>query len=150
VPLPVLYGLGTGASFVAYCLVRWRTVPAATNLRNAFPEKTDAKRSAILKQSYRNLGDVLAEVFHGYGASPDDMLRRMRIENPEVLTRCTSRGRSVALLAAHFCDREWLLPGAGAALGLPIEAMYKPQRAGFFGRFLREQRARFGGKPPRA
>lgn len=145
VPLPVLYALGTGASFVAYYLVRWRTGMAATNLRNAFPEKADAERSAILRQSYRNLGDLLAEVFHGYEASPDEMRRRMRIENPEDLTRCTSRGQSVVLLAAHFCNWEWLLLGAGAALGLPIDAVYKPQRAGFFDRFLREQRARFGG-----
>ena len=146
-PLPVLYELSRALFRVAYYVCRWRRPLAAANLRNAFPEKTEAERAAILKQSYRNLADLIVETLYGYGASAAEMQRRVRIENPEVLRQCTERGQSVVLLAAHFCNWEWLLLTAGAQLGVPIDAVYKPQRIAGFDRFLREGRARFGGNP---
>jgi len=147
IPLPVLYGLGWVIFGVAYYVLRWRVGLAATNLRNAFPEKTEAERAAILKASYRNLGDLVAEVLHGYGATAEDMRSRVRFENSEVLTRAAERGQSVVLLTAHFCNWEWLLLSAGVQFGVPIDAVYKPQRVGFIDRFLRDGRARFGGNP---
>jgi len=147
IPLPVLYGLGRVVFVVVYYGLRWRVRLAATNLRNAFPEKTETQRAAILKASYRNLGDLVAEVLHGYGATAEEMRRRVRFENAEVLTRAAKRGQSVVLLAAHFCNWEWLLLSAGVHFGMPIDAVYKPQRVGFIDRFLRDGRARFGGNP---
>jgi len=146
-PLPVLYELSRALFRVAYYVFRWRRPLAAENLRNAFPEKTESERAAILKQSYRNLADLIVETLYGYGASAADMQRRVRIENPELLRQCTERGQSVVLLAAHFCNWEWLLLAAGAQLGVPIDAVYKRQRIAGFDRFLREGRARFGGNP---
>ncbi len=146
-PLPVLYELSRAIFRIAYYVFRWRRPLAATNLRNAFPEKTEAQRAAILKRSYRNLADIIVETVYGFGASAADMQRRVRIDNPELLRQFTERGQSVVLLAAHFCNWEWLLLAAGAQLGLPIDAVYKPQRIAGYDRFLREGRTRFGGNP---
>ena len=146
-PLPVLYELSRALFRGAYYVFRWRRPLAATNLRNAFPEKTEAERAAILKQSYRNLADLIFETLYGYGASAAEMQRRVRLENPELLRQFTERGQSVVLLAAHFCNWEWLLLTAGAQVGVPIDAVYKPQRMEGFDRFLREGRSRFGGNP---
>ncbi len=146
-PLPVLYELSRAIFRIAYYVFRWRRPLAATNLRNAFPEKTAAERAAILKQSYRNLADLIVETLYGYGASAAEMQRRVRVENPELLREFTERGQSVVLLAAHFCNWEWLLLTAGAQLGVPIDAVYKPQRIAGWDRFLREGRSRFGGNP---
>jgi KDO2-lipid IV(A) lauroyltransferase len=146
-PLPVLYELSRALFRGAYYVFRWRRPLAASNLRNAFPEKTDSERAAILKQSYRNLADLIVETIYGYGASAADMQSRVRIENPELMKDCAAQGRSVVLLAAHFCNWEWLLLSAGVQLGIPIDAVYKPQKVASFDRFLREGRARFGGNP---
>ena len=51
------------------------------------------------------------------------------------------------LLAAHFCNWEWLLLTAGGVLKVPIDAVYKPQRMKGIDEFLRARRARFGGNP---
>ena len=146
-PLPVLYELSRALFRVAYYVFRWRRPLAAANLRNAFPEKSGAERSAILKQSYRNLADLIVETLYGFGAHAAEMQSRVRIENPELLSEFTGQGRSVVLLAAHFCNWEWLLLAAGAQIGIPIDAVYKPQRIAGFDRFLREGRSRFGGNP---
>jgi len=146
-PLPLGYALGWLAYVLAYHVFRWRRELAATNLRNAFPDKSEAERAAILRQSYRNLGAMIAEAFHGFGAGADEMRRRVRVDNPELITERISGGQSVILLAAHFCNWEWLLLGAGAQLGLPIDAVYKPQHVKPIDHFLRTARSRFGGNP---
>jgi KDO2-lipid IV(A) lauroyltransferase len=53
----------------------------------------------------------------------------------------------VILLTAHVCNWEWLLPGGGAHFGIPIDAVYKPIRVPSLDEYMREARARFGGKP---
>ena len=146
-PRRVLDGFGYFAYFVVYRVLRWRRALSATNVANAFPEKTPAERQEILQQSYRNLGRFLAESLWGWNASAEALASRVRIVNPELITRFTSKGQSVVLLAAHFCNWEWLLLTAGVVLKIPIDAVYKPQRVRGIDDFLKSRRARFGGNP---
>ena len=53
----------------------------------------------------------------------------------------------MVLLAAHFCNWEWLLLTAGVVLKMPIDAVYKPQKVKGIDDFLRARRSRFGGNP---
>src|SRR5690348_7596088 len=146
-PLPVLYGLGWFAYFLAFHVLRWRRDLAARNIAAAFPEKTQAERDAILRRNYRNLGDVLAEIFWGFGATAEEMTDRVVIENRDLVERFVAERRSVLLLTAHMCNWEWLLPAGGAQFGIPIDTVYKPQRVKALDEFVREARSRFGGKP---
>ncbi|HSC97294.1 MAG TPA: hypothetical protein VLI21_00210 [Casimicrobiaceae bacterium] len=146
-PLPVLYALGSFAYFVAFHVLRWHRELAARNLANAFPEKSAAERAVILKQSYINLGQTLAETFWGFGASGEALAKRVEIENHALITRFVQEKRPVVLLTAHVCNWEWLLPGAGAQFDIPIDAVYKPLRVASLDAFIRDTRSRFGGKP---
>ena len=146
-PLPVLYALGSFAYFVAFHVLRWHRELAARNLANAFPEKSDAERAIILKQSYINLGQTLAETFWGFGASGQALVERVAIENRDLIGRFLAMKRPVVLLTAHVCNWEWLLPAAGAQFDIPIDAVYKPLRVASLDAFIRETRSRFGGKP---
>ena len=146
-PLPVLYALGSFAYFVAFRVLRWHRELAARNLANAFPEKSPAERAALLKQSFVNLGQTLAETFWGFGASAEELAERVAIENPELIERFVAEKRPVVVLAAHVCNWEWLLPGTGAQFGIPIDAVYKPLRVASLDAFIRYTRSRFGGKP---
>ena len=146
-PRRVLDGFGWFAYFVVYRVLRWRRRLAATNIANAFPDKSAAERDAILRQSYRNLGRFLAESLWGWNASAEALAARVHIVNPDLLTRFTSRGQSVVLLAAHFCNWEWLLLAAGARFGIPIDAVYKTLRLQVVDAFTRDMRSRFGGNP---
>lgn len=146
-PLPLLYGLGRFAYFVAFHVLRWHRELAARNLANAFPEKSPRERAMLLRQSFVNLGQTLAETFWGYGASADALTKRVAIENVDLIERFVREGRPVVLLTAHVCNWEWLLPAAGARFGIPIDAVYKPLRVASLDAFIRETRSRFGGKP---
>ena len=146
-PLPVLYGLGSFAYFIAFRVLRWHRELAARNLGNAFPEKSPAERAALLRQSFVNLGQTLAETFWGYGATAEELAKRVAIENPEVIARFVRERRPVVVLTAHVCNWEWLLPATSLQFGVPIDAVYKPLRVASLDAFIRETRSRFGGKP---
>ena len=146
-PLPVLYALGSFAYFVTFHVLRWHRALASRNLANAFPEKPELERAAILKQSYVNLGQTLAETFWGFGASGTALAERVAIENRDLIARFVAQRRPVVLLTAHVCNWEWLLPAAGAQFDIPIDAVYKPLRVASLDAFIRETRSRFGGKP---
>jgi KDO2-lipid IV(A) lauroyltransferase len=146
-PRWALDGLGYLAYVFVFRVLRWRRRLAAENVANAFPEKNAGERAAIVRQSYRNLGRFVAEALWGWNASGAALASRVRIVNPELITRHTSSGQSVVLLAAHFCNWEWLLLAAGVALQVPIDAVYKPQKVKGIDDFLRARRSRFGGNP---
>jgi len=146
-PLSALYAVGDTLFFFTYHVFRWRRGLAAANLARSFPEKSDAERAAILKQSYRNLGDLIAEIIWSYGATPEQMKGRVTVENPELIIDETRAGRSVLLMTAHFCNWEWQVLAGNTALDRPMFPVYKPQRVAAMDRFLLEVRARFGGTP---
>jgi KDO2-lipid IV(A) lauroyltransferase len=146
-PLWALYGFASFLYFVTFHLLRWRRDLAERNLAHSFPEKTPAERAAILKQSYRNMADVVVEVAWGWRASSEELRDRLTMENVEIVRRFVAERRSVILLTAHVCNWEWLLPGGGAHFGIPIDAVYKPIRVASLDTYMREARSRFGGKP---
>ncbi len=126
---------------------RWRREQVAGDVARAFPAMTAAERADLVRQSYRNLADVVVESAWGFGASADELRRRVVFENPEVVHRCAAAKQSVVLLTPHYCNWEWLLLAGGATFGLPIDAVYQTLRVASVDRYLREARARFGGKP---
>ena len=102
---------------------------SATNIANAFPEKSaDRARSRSCSNRTATSAASSPSRLWGWNASAEALAARVRIQNPELITRFTAKGQSVVLLAAHFCNWEWLLLTAGVVLKVPIDAVYKPQR----------------------
>jgi KDO2-lipid IV(A) lauroyltransferase len=147
IPLQLLYGSSWFAYFLTFHVLRWRRTQVARDLAIAFPERSERERAVILRQSYRNLADTLMEIIWGFGASAEAIRRRVDFENPGIIERSVATKQSVVLLAPHFCNWEWLLPAGGASFGLPIDAVYQPQRVPAIDAFLRDARSRFGGRP---
>jgi len=146
IPLPILYGLGFVAYFVAFHVMRWRRDRAETDIANAFPEKSAEERAAIVRSCYRNLADTIVEAFWGFGASTDAIKARVTFEDPGLIQRAIDRRQTILLLAAHHGNWEWLLQAAGAYFPIPIDVVYQPQRLAALDAFLRDVRCRFGGK----
>jgi KDO2-lipid IV(A) lauroyltransferase len=130
-----------------YYILRWRRRLAADNIARSFPEKSEAERAAILKESYRNLGDLIAEIIWSYGATPAQLRERVEVLNPEVVLDRTRAGQSILLMTAHFGNWEWQVLAGNTWLDEPMFPVYKPQRLAAADSFLREARGRFGGTP---
>ena len=147
VPLPLLYAAGLSLYFIVFHVARWRREQVANDIARAFPEMPAVERANVLRCSYRNLVDVVMEALWGFGASGEELKRRVDFENPEIIEDAVAAKQSVVLLTPHFCNWEWLLLAGGARFGLPIDAVYQTQRVASVDQFLRDARSRFGGKP---
>ncbi len=127
-PLPLLYAYGWAVYAIVFHIFRWRRRQVASDVAQAFPEKSDAERAAIVQQSYRNLATIAVESVWGFGASADALRARVAFENPEVIDSAVAAKHSVVLLAPHFCNWEWLLLAGDATFRLPLDAVYQTLR----------------------
>lgn len=146
-PLRVLYAITDVLYVLVYHVWRFRLQLTQLNLRNSFPDRTAQEISRIARQSYRNAFDMIAEVIKGANLSADDICRRMRIKNLDVLAPYLTASKPVVLLASHHCNWEWLLLAACVDLKVSVDAVYKPLRVAGMDRFMLEARSRFGGHP---
>ena len=128
-------------------MLRWRVEQVERDVALAFPEKSNAERARIVRDSYRNLADVAMEALWGFGASAEALKRRVAFENPEIIARGAAEGMSVVLLAPHFCNWEWLLCAGARHFRFRCDAVYQTVRLASVDRYLREARSRFGGRP---
>jgi len=90
---------------------------------------------------------LVAEMAWGWQASGDALRSRVTIDNRALVDRYIAEKKNVVLLTAHVCNWEWLVLAAGAELGIPICPLYKPLRVASVDRYVRDARARFGGRP---
>jgi KDO2-lipid IV(A) lauroyltransferase len=103
---------------------------ARENIAAAFPEKTEAERAAILRESWDNLGRTASEYVH-LGAlwdwnpdRPNDGRIELPAESIERFIRLREDGKPAIFFAAHLAN--WELPAVAAERnGLPSAALYR-------------------------
>ncbi|MDQ1524392.1 MAG: Kdo2-lipid lauroyltransferase/acyltransferase [Pyrinomonadaceae bacterium] len=97
------------------------------NLKLAFPELSDAERTAMLRASFDNLGRLLGEFSQFPRATPESL--RGLVEYDEVglshLRAAEGQGRGVIFLTAHLGAWEFL-SFAWSALEYPISFLVRP------------------------
>ncbi len=146
-PLRVLYVLTPAIYFWLYRIWRFRTEIVRENLKNSFPDKSDAERGRIARDFYRNSSEVLVEAIKAHTMSRDEIARRVTIVNREIVQTCADQGQSVILLAAHQCNWEWLLLASSISFPNGVDAVYKPLHDKRVESFMFSTRARFGARP---
>ena len=147
-PLSVKYALAKPLTWLLRDVVGYRRSTVASNLAASFPELDDQQRAMIGKRFYAQLVDTALEIVHAYRMSKAEFQQRVVVRNPELIEALTDhQQRSVVVLVIHQGNWEWMLHGAGAHLGLPIDPVYKPLHNAGSDRFALELRSRFGAEP---
>jgi Kdo2-lipid IVA lauroyltransferase/acyltransferase len=95
------------------------------NLAIAFPEKSEAERSAILKQSYRSLGRLLGEFTQFHKLTPENISKLVRYDGLEHYLAAVEAGRGVIFLTGHIGAWE-LSAYAHALFGHPLNVLVRP------------------------
>lgn len=145
-PLPLLYGVATVLAFVLYRVVRYRRAVVDENLRFAFPDMTDAQRTALEKRFYQHICDLGVELLASRTMAREEFPHHVELVNPEVLQPYIDQRQSVLFLTCHQGNWEWLLHVVSDRMGCPIDVVYKVMHDGAFDEFMYECRAR-SGKP---
>ena len=145
-PLPLLYALTGGLSFLVHRVAGYRTTVVRANIARCYPQLPEAGQRRIARGYYRNLGQLVAELIKSATLTPQDLRQRVSLANPEVVTALLDGGQSVLVVAAHHCNWEWLLLALSLRLPQPLTGAYKPLHDAYGERLMRSLRSRFGGR----
>ncbi|MFH1051650.1 MAG: lysophospholipid acyltransferase family protein [bacterium] len=117
-----------------------------TNLKNAFPEKSEELINDILIKSYQNLGIVLIEVLSLKYLDDDDINKYVHYENLDLILDVYNRGNGLILLSAHFGNWEFAAYAVGLFTKIPIKIIVKEQQNTIADKVLNEYRAKAGNE----
>ena len=119
-------GLGAALGGLLYQLLGRRRRIAEINLTLTMPELSAAKREALTRAHFRNVGRALFESALSWWGSDARLQSLVEIEGLENLQRAAAEGHGVILLSAHFTPFE--LGSRMLAAHHNFLYIYKPQR----------------------
>lgn len=146
-PFPLLYLLSDGIYVLIYKVLGYRKEVVLTNLRNSFPEKTDAEIKAIASQFYQWFCDLTLETLKTLTIRQKDVLKRVEFRGMDILQRYARENRSVILVLGHYGN--WELAGARYSQEKDIPQLYviyHPLANQHFDRLMHHMRTRHGTK----
>ena len=146
-PLALLYIVGDLLYFMMYHVVGYRKEVVLTNLKKSFPAYTSEQREAIAREFYKRFGEYMVESIKAISISADEMKKRVRFVNTDVLEPYAEAGQSVILAGSHQFNWEWALLGGCLHLPFPVDAVYQKIRNEKFDKLMLKTRGRFGGQP---
>lgn len=112
-PLDRQLAIGRGLGDALHGLLPSRRRIARVNVDLAFPDKDEATRAAIVRESFRESGAAVAETACVW-FRPRAALERVRIEGGEHVDAALAAGRGVILLQAHFTAIDICAPTIGS------------------------------------
>lgn len=143
-PLGITYKVSNFLFYLNWYVIAYRKKVVLSNLRKAFPNKSEAEIIRIAKLFFRHFCDLIVESVRVFSISEKELRRRCQLKNPEVLEDYHRRGKSVLVIAAHY--NNWELAAIACDLQVPHQTIgiYKPLKDPFINRKLQESRVRFG------
>lgn len=108
-PLAVHYVIADWLLFpLIYHVVRYRRRLVATNLQNAFPDKTEAERKQIARDFYHQFCYTMVESIYGYRCPDEEMRQRVVFDNMEEVNRLIDAAGGGIFMLGHMGNWEWL------------------------------------------
>jgi KDO2-lipid IV(A) lauroyltransferase len=127
--------------FLVYRVFGYRKSVVRSNLKLTFPKLQETEYRVIEKKFYRHLCDLFLEIIKSMGMSKDQMLKRFKVKNIEVLTQFEKENRSAFLLCGHYASWEWMM-----SLGYHMKhlgyGIYRPIKNPYFDSLIEEIRSR--------
>ena len=108
-PFRIFYLISDLIYLVVYYVIGYRKKTVKENLKMAFPNLTDKKRLQIEKKFYHHFCDLFMEMVKTMTISPEEMQKRFKITNLELLEEFEAKNRSIMVLASHYASWEWLI-----------------------------------------
>ena len=116
-PLKVLFLFSDLLYLLAYYIVGYRKKIVLSNIKHAFPEKSDAEIKTIARKFYRNFTDSMAETIKILTMRKKELHRRFVIKNANLVTDNVDNGEIVIGMCGHFFNWEGHLLTSSSKMG---------------------------------
>src|SRR5215472_6309352 len=146
--LPRSAARSIGATFarLAYNLRPSLRRAAIINLRIAFPDWTDARRTHVIRGMIRQVGWMVGEFSQFPKYTPENIERIVFVDGSENFDAARRRGKGVLFLTGHMSAWE-LAPFAQAFFGYPLSFLVRPIANRRVDALINSYRCRFGNQP---
>lgn len=141
-PFRLLYLLSDGFYFLTYYIIGYRKKTVRENLALTLPHLSDKERLIIERKSFQNMCDVFLEMIKTLTISKSEMERRYQFKNMEVYYDLEKKGKSIALLCAHYASYEWII-SINSKISYEGYAVYKKINNRYFDKLVRDIRSKF-------
>ena len=145
-PFRVLYFFSDLIYLVLYKCFGYRKSVVLQNLRNSFPEKTEAEIKQICDAFYHNLCDFMVETFKILTISKEGIMKRCRMtpECAAVFEQFAKENKSVIMVMGHLGNWEWAGHPFSLQCKQQLDVLYHPLSNKYFNGLMRGMRSRFG------
>ncbi|RZS90520.1 lysophospholipid acyltransferase family protein [Aquimarina brevivitae] len=144
-PWRIFYTLSTGVYIITYYLIGYRKKTVTTNLKLAFPNKTDRELKKIRKAAYKHMCDMFLEMIRSLSISKNEMINRFRVTNIEKIQELEAKGDSIIVMMGHYNSYEWT-NAIDLISDFKCVGIYKPIKNKYFDRLAHRIRGRFDAR----
>lgn len=141
-PFGILYLL-SDIFYVFVLLFGYRKKLVYTNLKNAFPEKSNREIKDIAHKFYHHFCDIFFETFKIQSMTEMQIRKRVTISNAELLDKYYDQEKDVIAVLGHYGNWEWI-----PAINLFIKAqgceVYHPLKSKPYDRYMFKLRSKWG------
>lgn len=142
-PFRILYGISDVIYLLVYYVIGYRKKVALSNLKLAFPEKSEEEIIRISKKFYRHFVDVFIEMIKSFTVSKEEVYKRYKYTNLEFFDELFKDGKSVILTGPHYANWEWIM-SLDAFVKYRGYAAFTKVANPYFNEKILKSRARFG------
>lgn len=145
-PMRVLYVFSDVIFVLNYYIIGYRKKVVWNNLKNSFPDKTDAEIKAIHKEFFIIFSDYIVEMIKAFSASSNELRVRVQHINQQVFHDAKAEGKNMILLTGHIFNWEWISPLAEVIPQEHSFPVYRKMQSGFWENEIKKIRNKHGNK----
>lgn len=141
-PFPILYLFSDFVYFLIYRVIGYRKKTVRENIALALPHLSEQERLIIEKKSYHHLCDMFLEMIKTMSISEKEINKRFSYTNLDVYLDLEKKGKSIALMCAHYASYEWVL-SMNNHITFKGYGIYKKISNPYFDKLVKNIRAKF-------
>ncbi len=144
IPFRILYLFSDFGRFLLKDIFGYRKKVIVGNLRRCFPEKDEQAIKELTNAAYKNLMDIMVEGFKAFTMSNNEIVKRHKILNPEVLDVYKGLDTNIIAAPCHYGNWEWGALSPALQLDYQIVAFYTPLSNPYMNKRISKNRSRAG------
>ena len=144
-PFRVLYILSDFISFILFRIIGYRNEVVLSNIKIAFPEKSEKEIRKIRRQFFKHFTDVFMEMIKAITISEKNVLKHFVFEDIDVINDLYKKNRSVIVVGSHYANWEWMV-SLNNLVQHKAYAVYTPIGNKYFDKMMLKYRTKYGGE----
>lgn len=141
-PFRLLYLFSDVVYFFVYHIIGYRKKIVRENIAMALPHLTEKERLIIEKKFYHHMCDMFLEMIKTMSISQEEMEKRYVFTNLNLYLDLEKKGKSIALLCAHYASYEWTV-SMNYHINFEGYGIYKKLSNKHFDKLVKDIRSKF-------